>query len=69
MSVVRYEKWKTNGKGVRQHKKRENEKRREKHVFWQLGLALVVIRREKAVKDREGSGRIKPLPGKEKPLL
>lgn len=41
-------------------------RKRENLDFWQLGLALVVIRREGSRREREGSSRIKK---KKKALL
>lgn len=49
-------------------RKRENEKRRDNHVFWQLGLALVVIRREGSERER-GIRRNKASPRKRKAPL
>lgn len=43
--------WKTDAKRARQQE-RECEENRENQVFWQLGLALVVIRREGSERER-----------------
>lgn len=47
MLVVRYEKWKAGRERVRRQKQRKIES------FWQLGLALVVIRKIGNEKERE----------------
>lgn len=51
--VVRYERRKTDRKRARQQERERMRKGEEKYVFWQLGLALVVIRREGSERERE----------------
>ena len=67
MFVARYEKWEDRQKESKTARKRENERKRKKHVFWQLGLALVVIRRrgserERGIKQNKASPRKRKAP-------